>query len=59
VPELGDASDAEGLRLITAFFRITDPQRRREVVALAEQMAKEPLRRALPAAALLQDNEPE
>jgi hypothetical protein len=55
---VGDPSDIEGLRLIKAFFRITDAERRREVVALVEKLAKQPHQHALSATSLLQDNEP-
>jgi hypothetical protein len=55
VQDFSHASDAEGLRLMQAFFHITDPLRRREVIALAEKLAKQPRRRAAP---LPQDNEP-
>jgi hypothetical protein len=39
--DFSHASDAEGLRLMQAFFHITDPLRRREVIALAEKLAKQ------------------
>ena len=55
--EFVDAPDAEGLRLMQAFFHITEPDRRREVIALAEKLAKQSRRLAL-AVPLSQDNEP-
>jgi hypothetical protein len=57
VQDFGHGSDAEGLRLMQAFFHITDPDRRREVIALAEKLAMQSRRRAL-AVPLPQDNEP-
>jgi hypothetical protein len=57
VRNLSHASDGEGLRLMQAFFHITDPDRRREVIALAEKLAMQSRRRAL-ALPLPQDNEP-
>jgi hypothetical protein len=57
VQKLGDPA-AEGLRLMSAFFRIADRDRRREVVALAEQLAKQHHRRTRPTAAPMRDNEP-
>jgi hypothetical protein len=57
VRDLGHASDAEGLRLMQAFFHITDPDRRREVIALAEKLAMQSRRRAL-GLPQPQDNEP-
>jgi hypothetical protein len=56
VRDVGDASDAEGLRLMQAFFHITDPDSR-EVIALAEKLAMRSRRRAL-GVPLPQDNEP-
>ena len=56
VQDFSHASDAEGLRLMQAFFHITDPARRREVIALAEKLAKQSRRRR--AVPLSQDNEP-
>jgi hypothetical protein len=57
VRKTGDSSDAEGLRLMQAFFHITEPDRRREVIELAERLVKRSPPRAL-AAPLAQDNEP-
>jgi hypothetical protein len=57
VRDVGHASDAEGLRLMRAFFHITDPDRRREVIALAEKLAMRSRRRSL-GVPLPQDNEP-
>jgi hypothetical protein len=57
VRDFGHSSDAEGLRLMQAFFHITDPDRRREVIALAEKLAMQSGRRAL-GVPLPQDNEP-
>jgi hypothetical protein len=54
--DFSHASDAEGLRLMQAFFHITDPVRRREVIALAEKLANQSRRRV--AGPLSQDNEP-
>ena len=56
VRKTGDSSDAEGLRLMQAFFHITEPDRRREVIELAERLVKRSPPRAL-AAPLAQDNE--
>ena len=39
--EFNRFSDAEGLRLMQAFFHITEPERRREVIALAEKLASQ------------------
>ena len=55
--DVGHASDAEGLRLMQAFFHITEPDRRREVIALAEKLAMRSRRRAF-GVPLPQDNEP-
>jgi len=41
VRKFGGAADAEGLRLMKAFFHITEPDRRREVIALAEKLAEQ------------------
>jgi hypothetical protein len=38
--------DAEGLRLMQAFFHITEPERRREVIAFAEKRARQSGQRA-------------
>jgi len=57
VRDVGHASDAEGLRLMQAFFHITDPDRRREVIELAEKLAMRSRRCAL-GVPLPQDNEP-
>lgn len=35
--EIGQSSDDEALRLLAAFLRINEPERRREIVELAEQ----------------------
>jgi hypothetical protein len=37
----GRASDEEGLRLILAFFSIMEPDKRNEVVELAERLAEQ------------------
>jgi len=58
VQKSGNPSDVEGLRLMKTFFRITDPDRRREVVAFAEELVRQCERRPPSAAALPQDNEP-
>jgi hypothetical protein len=50
-------SDAEGLRLMQAFFHITEPEQRRRVIALAEKLASQSAGRAN-AAPSPQDNEP-
>ena len=50
-------SDAEGLRLMQAFFHITEREQRRRVIALAEELASGCGQRAH-AAPLPQDNEP-
>ena len=50
-------SDAEGLRLMQAFFHITEGEQRRLVIALAEKLASQSAGRAH-AAPLPQDNEP-
>lgn len=55
--EFNRFSDAEGLRLMQAFFHITEPEQRRRVIALAEKLASQSARRAS-AAPLPQDNEP-
>jgi hypothetical protein len=57
VRKFGGAADAEGLRLMKAFFHITEPDRRREVIALAEKLAEQAGRSTL-ALQLPQDNEP-
>jgi hypothetical protein len=38
------ASPGEGVKLIQAFHQITDPERRAEVIALAERYAEEAVR---------------
>ena len=50
-------SDAEGLRLMQAFFHITEPEQRRRVIALAEKLASQSAGR-VHAVPLPQDNEP-
>ena len=42
-------SDAEGLRLMQAFFHITEPEQRRRVIALAEKLASQSEGRAVAA----------
>lgn len=39
VREFDRVSDAERLRLMQAFFHITEPKLRREMIALAEKLA--------------------
>jgi hypothetical protein len=56
--EFGRASDAEGLELMLAFFNITEPQKRREVIAFAEKLARESVPVALLPVSLPQDNSP-
>lgn len=55
----GRASDEEALKLVVAYLNISEPERRRELVALAEQYQQE----SLPLAkterpSLWQDNRP-
>jgi quinol monooxygenase YgiN len=38
---VGRASDEEALRLVIAFYCIMEPDKRAEVLALAERLAKE------------------
>ena len=38
---IGRASDEEALRLVIAFYCIMEPERRAEILALAERFAKE------------------
>lgn len=52
-------SEAEGLRLMKAFFRITEAADRRQVVALAERLAERSGQWTPPSGdRLQQDNEP-
>ena len=44
--EFNRFSDAEGLRLMQAFFHITEPEQRRRVIALAEKLASQSAGRA-------------
>ena len=55
--EFNRFSDAEGLRLMQAFFDITEPEQRRRVIAFAEKLASQSAGRVR-AAPLPQDNEP-
>jgi hypothetical protein len=57
VREFNRFSDAEGLRLMQAFFHITEREQRRRVIALAEELAGQCGQRA-PAVPLPQDIEP-
>jgi hypothetical protein len=54
--EFGRASDAEALRLVVAFLKIKEPERRRELIELAEmyQSITRPLPQ--PAQHMSQDN---
>lgn len=59
--EFGRASDKEALRLILAFFKVGDPQRRKLVIELAEAFAEESQNDPLPLSRsdirrLVQDN---
>jgi hypothetical protein len=56
VREYNRFSDAEGLRLMQAFFHITEREQRRRVIALAEELASQCGQRTQ--AALPQDNDP-
>jgi hypothetical protein len=57
VREFNRFSDAEGLRLMQAFFHITEREQRRRVIALAEELASQSDQR-VHAVPLSQDNEP-
>ena len=56
--ESGGPSEEEGLRLMKAFFRITDVASRRQVVALAERLAEQCEQLPPRSPGLQQDNEP-
>jgi hypothetical protein len=57
VREFNRFSDAEGLRLMQAFFHITEREQRRRVIALAEELASQSGQR-VHAVPLPRDNEP-
>jgi len=57
--EFGRASDDEALRLMTAFLQISEPERRREIVELAERHYRTTVHPVLKRAPFAQDNSPE
>jgi hypothetical protein len=57
--ELGRASDDEALRLVNAFLQISEPERRREIVELAERYQRVTVRPVLKRLPFAQDNFPQ
>lgn len=56
--EFGRASDNEALKLVVAYLNISSPERRRELVALAEKYQKEAVPIEPKKQSLWQDNRP-
>lgn len=54
----GRTSDDEALRLVTAFLKIAEPERRQELVRLAERYERVSVRPVNSRPAFRQDNEP-
>jgi hypothetical protein len=56
--EFGRATDLEGLRLMSAFFKIADPAQRLELIRVAEQLGREPVEPPPDVRNFCQDKEP-